>query len=108
MSRDDHILLGNDVVYKTKVCMKNLALFTGFKAKDSYFHKFHLHKIIPATYPSDRYTLDKHDQQTVYNLIHKVIVFVSIKVCFIIIINKRTWRGWRIYLVNWSNVLNKK
>lgn len=43
--------------------MKNLALFTGFKAKDSYFKKFHLHKIVPITYPQDRFSLDKEDLQ---------------------------------------------
>ncbi|CAD8179506.1 unnamed protein product [Paramecium octaurelia] len=72
--RDDHILLGNDVLYKTQVCMKNLALYTGFKAKDSYFQKFHLQKILPMSYPQDRFNLEKNDLQVAQDLIAKCVL----------------------------------
>ncbi|CAD8108582.1 unnamed protein product [Paramecium primaurelia] len=72
--RNDHILLGNDVLYKTQVCMKNLALYTGFKAKDSYFHKFHLQKIIPMNYPQDRFNLEKNDLHVAQELITQCVL----------------------------------
>jgi len=33
LERNDHILLGNEIMYKTLVSFKNICLFNGFKLK---------------------------------------------------------------------------
>lgn len=59
ISRENHILLADDAKIKAQLCINSLTMFVGFKAKDFYFKKLHLDKVVPMTYPQDRFPLDK-------------------------------------------------
>lgn len=71
--RNDHILLGNDLMYKVLVCFKNIGLFKNFKAKRSHFHKFNLSKVVRLNPLKDKFELTREEYDSLLKIALQVV-----------------------------------
>lgn len=72
--RSDHILLGNDLMYKVLVCFKNIALFSNFKAKRSHFKKFNLSKVVSLNPLKDKFELTREEYDSLLKIALQVVL----------------------------------
>lgn len=73
IERNDHVLLGDDLMYKVLVCFKNVTLYNGFKCKANLFKRLNIHKTIRMDQPLDKLILTKEDRIEIHQRMQKCV-----------------------------------